>query len=344
MPALVHYGAEPGQVELREVPVPAVRSDEVLLRVGAAGVCGSDIHQLHGSQSWAVDVPVTLGHEFTGVVAAVGDGIRGFKEGDRVVSETAASICGECIYCRTGHYNVCPRRQGFGTRVDGAMAEYVRVPARCLHHIPDSLPFSAAALTEPCCVAYNAVAERATVKPGNSALVLGPGPIGLLCLLVARLHGAEPTVVAGLSADAPRLELARQLGATHTVDLGSQDLRAFLGGVGDGFGVDVVVDATGAARAFETAMAAVRPLGQIVKVGWGPGPLGFSLDPIVQKAVTVLGSFSHTYPTWERVIGLLAAGHLDVTPLIGLDTNLPRWKEAFDGMQSGRFAKAVLRP
>ncbi len=106
----------------------------------------------------------------------------------------------------------------------------------------------------------------------------------------------------------------------------------------------MVVDATGAARAFETAMAAVRPLGQIVKVGWGPGPLGFSLDPIVQKAVTVLGSFSHTYPTWERVIGLLAAGHLDVTPLIGLDTNLPRWKEAFDGMQSGRFAKAVLRP
>jgi len=344
MPALVHYGAEPGQVELREVPIPRVRDGEVLLRVGAVGVCGSDIHQLHGSQSWAVDVPVTLGHEFTGVVTAVGDGVSGFKEGDRVVSETAARICGECIYCRTGHYNVCPRRHGFGTRVDGAMAEYVRVPARCLHHIPDSLPFSVAAMTEPCCVAYNALAERATVKPGNSVLVLGPGPIGLLCLLVARLHGAEPTIVAGLSADSPRLDIARQLGATHTVDLQAQDLQAFLGHLGDGFGVDVVVDATGAAPAFETAMAAVRPLGQIVKVGWGPGPLGVSLDPIVQKAVTVHGSFSHTYPTWERVIALLASGRLDVAPLIGLDTDLPRWKEAFDGMQSGRFAKAVLRP
>ncbi|CAA9270848.1 MAG: Galactitol-1-phosphate 5-dehydrogenase [uncultured Chloroflexia bacterium] len=344
MAALVHYGVEPGQVELREVPTPSVRDGEVLLRVGAVGVCGSDIHQLHGSQSWAVDVPVTLGHEFTGVVTAVGEGVSGFKEGDRVVSETAAFICGECIYCRTGHYNVCPHRRGFGARLDGAMAEYVRVPARCLHHIPDSLPFSLAALTEPCCVAYNAVAERATVKPGNSVLVLGPGPIGLLCLLVARLQGAEPTIVAGLSADSPRLELARRLGATHTVDLQAQDLQAFLAYLGDGFGVDVVVDATGAAPAFETAMAAVRPLGQIVKVGWGPGPLGVSLDPIVQKAVTVHGSFSHTYPTWERVIALLASGHLDVAPLIGLDTDLPRWKEAFDGMQSGRFAKAVLRP
>ncbi|HSH80831.1 MAG TPA: zinc-binding dehydrogenase [Herpetosiphonaceae bacterium] len=344
MPALVHYGAEPGQVELREVPVPVVRGDEVLLRVGAVGVCGSDIHQLHGSQSWAVDVPVTLGHEFTGVVAAVGEGVRDFKEGDRVVSETAAWICGECIYCRTGQYNVCPRRHGFGTRVDGAMAEYVRVPSRCLHHIPDSLPFTVAALTEPCCVAYNAVAERATVKPGQSVLVLGPGPIGLLCLLVARLHGAEPTIVAGLPSDAPRLELARLLGATYTINLGSQDVPEFLRDVGDGFGVDVVVDATGAAPAFATAMAAVRPLGQIVKVGWGPGALDVSLDPIVQKAVTVHGSFSHTYPTWERVIALLTAGKLDVTPLIGLDTNLPRWKEAFEGMQSGRFAKAVLRP
>ncbi len=344
MPALVQYGAEPGQVELREVPIPEVRDDEVLLRVGGVGVCGSDVHQYHGSQSWTVDVPVTLGHEFAGVVAAVGDGVSGFKEGDRVVSETAAFICGECIYCRTGHYNVCPHRRGFGARLDGAMAEYVRVPVRCLHHIPDSLPFSVAALTEPCCVAYNAVAERATVKPGNSVLVLGPGPIGLLCLLVARLHGAEPTVVAGLPADAPRLDLARQLGATHTIDLQSEDLHEFLGHVGDGFGVDVVVDATGAARAFSTAMTAVRPLGQIVKVGWGPGPLGFSLDPIVQKAVTVHGSFSHTYPTWERVIALLASGRLDVAPLIGLETNLPRWKEAFDGMQSGQFAKAVLRP
>ena len=344
MQAVVQYGQAAGQVELRELPIPEIGADDVLLRVGAVSVCGSDIHQYYSSVSWSVNVPVTLGHEFTGVVAAVGSRALGFKEGDRVVSETAAVICGECIYCRTGHYNVCPRRKGFGYGVNGAMAGYVRVPVRCLHHIPDSLPFHIAALTEPCCVAFNAMVERATIKLGDSVLVLGPGPIGLLCLLVAQLHGAGTTIVAGLSCDAPRLEIARRLGATHTIDLQTEDLPEFLGSVGDGFGVDVVVDATGAAQAFKAAMAAVRPLGQIVKVGWGPGPLGFSLDPIVQKAVTVHGSFSHNYPTWERVIALLASGKLDIAPLIGLDTPLEEWKEAFEGMHTSRIVKAVLRP
>jgi alcohol dehydrogenase/L-iditol 2-dehydrogenase len=261
-----------------------------------------------------------------------------------VVSETAAYVCGECLYCRSGNYNLCPHRQGFGGLVDGAMAEYVRVPARCLHHIPDALDFGRAALTEPACVAYNAVAERANVKPGTSVMVLGPGPIGLLCLLVAQLQGAGATVVAGLTADATRLRLARELGATHTVDLQREDLTELLQSMGDGLGTDLVVDAAGVAASFATAMASVRPLGEIVKVGWGPGPLGVSLDPLVQKAVTVTGTFSHNYPVWERVIGLFASRQLDVGPLIGLETSLGRWREAFDDMRRGQVAKAVLRP
>ena len=344
MPAVVQHGLEAEQVELREAPVPEIGEDDVLLRVGGVGVCGSDVNQYHATQSWPVEVPVILGHEFTGTVVATGAGVAGFREGDRVVSETAAYICGECVYCRTGQYNVCPRRRGFGYGIDGAMARYVKVPARCLHHIPDTLPFEVAALTEPCCVAYNAVAERSTLKPGDTVLVLGPGPIGLLCLLMAQLHGAGTTIVTGLSSDRSRLDLARQLGATHALDSQAEDVVGFVRGLGDGYGADLVIDASGAAPAFKTAMDAVRPLGQITKVGWGPGPLGFSLDPIVAKAVTVNGSFSHTYPTWERVIGLLSSGQLDVRPLIGLQTDLSGWKEAFDGMHSGQFAKAVLRP
>ncbi|MBV9278602.1 MAG: zinc-binding dehydrogenase [Chloroflexi bacterium] len=344
MPALVQYGLQPGEVDLREVPVPAIGEGEVLLRVRAVGVCGSDVHQYHATPSWRVEPPVILGHEFTGTVAAVGDGVGGFREGDRVVSETAAQICGSCVYCRSGHYNVCPHRRGFGALVDGAMAEYVRAPARCLHHIPNDLPFERAALTEPVCVAYAAVAERTVVKPGYSVLVLGPGPIGLLCLLIARLHGAGPTIVAGLGSDGPRLDLARRLGATHTVDLQSRDLAELLRGIGDGFGPDVVIDAAGVASSFRTAMETVRPLGQITKVGWGPGPLNDSLDPIVRKSVTVSGTFSHTYPTWERVIALLASRQIDVDPLVGSDAPLTDWREGFDGMHTGRIAKALLRP
>jgi len=344
MPAVVQYGQQAGETELREVATPVIGEDDVLLRVGAVGVCGSDIHQYHAMQSWPVDVPVVLGHEFTGTVAAIGARVSGFKDGDRVVSETAARICGRCVYCRSGQYNVCPHRQGFGTRIDGAMAGYVRVPARCLHHIPNALSFELAALAEPTCVAYNAVAERSVLKPGQSVLILGPGPIGLLCLQVCRLHGAGPILVAGLSSDLPRLELASRFGASGTVNLDVDNLREVEEGVGDGYGFDLVIDATGAAASFRTAMEVVRPMGQITKVGWGPSPLGHSLDLIVQKAVSVNGSFSHTYRTWERVVGLLADGQVDVASLVGLKAGLESWQEGFDGMHEGRIVKAVLRP
>ncbi len=201
MTGLVQYALQPQAVELRELPVPELGDEDVLLRVGAVSVCGSDVHQYHNQQSWTVNVPVVLGHEFGGVVARVGTRVRDFKEGDRVVSETAASICGQCVYCRTGEYNLCPRRSGFGYGTDGAMAEFVRVPERCLHHIPDSLPFERAALTEPCCVAYNAVAVKSGVRPGDLVVVLGPGPIGLLAAEMARISGAGTVIVGGTPQD-----------------------------------------------------------------------------------------------------------------------------------------------
>ena len=162
-------------------------------------VCGSDVHQAWATNSWPVNVPVTLGHEFGGTVAAAGRDVKSVREGDRVVSETAAVICGTCLMCRTGRYNLCPSRKGFGYGINGAMADYVRVPERCLHHVPDSLPFELACLTEPHCVAYNAMCGNATIRPGDTVVVLGPGPIGLLCARMAALSGANPLIVAGLA-------------------------------------------------------------------------------------------------------------------------------------------------
>ena len=246
MAGLVQHKLEPHAVELREMPVPEIDDDEVLLKVGGVSVCGSDIHQYHNKQSWSVCVPVVLGHEFGGTVAQKGKRVRGFKEGDRVVSETAASICGRCIYCRTGEYNLCPERKGFGYGVDGGMAEFVRVAERCLHHIPDSLPFERAALTEPCCVAYNAVAVKSRIRPGDTVVILGPGPIGLLCAEMARLAGAGTLIVSGMSQDASRLESARAVGATDVINSEETNLLYFLRALGDGLGADLVVDATGA--------------------------------------------------------------------------------------------------
>jgi alcohol dehydrogenase/L-iditol 2-dehydrogenase len=344
MSGVVHYALKPLAVELRETPVPAIGEEEVLLRVGAVGVCGSDVHQYHNSQSWPVRVPVVLGHEFCGTVARVGSRVKTFCEGERVVSETAAKICGECIYCRTGRYNLCPNRLGFGSLTHGAMANYVCVPARCLHHIPDSLPFERAALTEPCCVAYSAVVVKSRVRPGDTVMVMGPGPIGLLCAEMARIAGAGTLIVAGTRQDASRLAVARALGATHTVDIQNTNPVEYMRRIGDGFGADLVLDAAGASTALKTALEVVRPGGQITKVGWGPEPLDFSLDPLVQKAVHLQGSFSHTFENWEKVVAMLAAGQINLAPVISQVAALDQWKECFEGMHTGKYVKAVLEP
>jgi len=344
MTGVVQYALEPGAVELREMPVPDIGDDEVLLQVGAVSVCGSDVHQYHNSQSWPVRVPVVLGHEFGGHVARLGRRVTEFKEGDRVVSETAASICGQCMYCRTGDYNLCPQRSGFGYGTNGAMANFVRVPARCLHHIPDSLPFDRAALTEPCCVGYNAVVEKSHIQPGDTVVVIGPGPIGLLCAEMARLAGAGTLIVVGTAQDESRLAAARSLGATHTVNVQETDMPALIRDIGDGLGADLVVDAAGASAALKLALDIVRPGGQITKVGWGPQPLNFSIDPLVQKAVRLQGSFSHTFKNWEKVVGMLASGQINLEPIISQVASLEAWQDCFDGMHTGRYVKAVLQP
>jgi alcohol dehydrogenase/L-iditol 2-dehydrogenase len=344
MTAVVQYDLQPGAVEVRELPIPEIGEDEVLLKIGGVSVCGSDVHQYHGTQSWPVATPVILGHEFGGTVAQVGRRVRSFREGDRVVSETAAYVCGQCMMCRTGAYNLCPTRKGFGYGIHGAMAGYAKVPERCLHHIPDHLPFERAALTEPCCVGYNAVIEKSNVRPGDTVVVLGPGPIGLLCAEMARLAGAGTLIVAGMAQDSSRLAAALSLGATHAVNLQETNLRDLVHSVGDGLGAHLVVDAAGASAALKTAMEIVRPAGQITKVGWGPQPVGISLDPIVQKAVRLQGSFSHTFQNWEMVVSMLASGQINLTPIISRIGSLEEWKPCFDGMHDGTYVKAVLQP
>ncbi|HEV8484765.1 MAG TPA: zinc-binding dehydrogenase, partial [Blastocatellia bacterium] len=211
-------------------------------------------------------------------------------------------------------------------------------------HIPDELPFERAALTEPCCVGYNAVAVKSHIRPGDTVVVLGPGPIGLLCAEMARLAGAGNLIVSGMTRDASRLESARALGVTHAIDGEASDLVEFIRGLGDGLGAELVVDATGASAALELALKIVRPGGQITKVGWGPQPLNCSLDPLVQKAVTLQGSFSHTFRNWEKVVGMLASNQINLDPIISRVAELGDWRECFDGMHSGEYVKAVLQP
>jgi alcohol dehydrogenase/L-iditol 2-dehydrogenase len=289
--------------------------------------------------SWPVNYPCVLGHEFGGVVRQLGERVSGWREGDRVVSETAAVIDPNNPMSRRGLYNLDPTRRGYGAAVNGAMTKFVRVPARILHRVPDNLPLEVAALTEPCCVAYNAVVNNGHVRPGDRVVVFGPGPIGLLSAAMARLCGAEVAIV-GLKQDRVRLDIAKtSYGCTPIV--GSAKVWA---NEVDGLGADGAVDAAGVSATLRAAIDVVRPGGWISKVGWGPQPLDFSLDPLVQKNITLQGSFSHNWPIWERVIRLLSTGALNIQPIIGGVWPLAQWREAFEAMHSGRIAKAVLKP
>lgn len=337
--AVVNYAPEKGSVEIREIEKPTIGEDDVLLEVANVGVCGSDLHQWTADHSWPVNYPVVLGHEFGGHIIETGAAVEGWKEGDRVVSETAAIIDQRNPMSRRGLYNLDPTRKGFGYGVDGAMTKYVRVPSRILHHVPDALPFEHACLTEPCCVAFNAVVRNARIEPGDRVVVLGPGTIGILCAAMARLCGAEVALV-GLESDRQRLQIAQEhYGCTGIVGNAGDWARQR-----DGLGCDGVIDAAGASATLKIAIDIVRPAGWISKVGWGPQPLGFNLDPLVQKNVTLQGSFSHNWPIWERILALLTTGQLDVKPIIGGVWPIDQWHQAFEKMHHGEVVKSILKP
>ena len=339
--AVVNFSSKPGSVELQEIEYPLFGDDDVIMQVEAVSVCGSDLHQWHGTNSWEVNYPVVLGHEFCGVIKELGKNVKSagkWQVGDRVVTETAAVIDTDSPLSRQGKYNLDPSRKGFGYGVNGGMTRYAKVAARLLHKIPANISFEYAAMTEPCAVAYSATIAPGFVRPGDRIVVYGPGPIGVLCAAMAKLAGAEVALV-GLEKDKTRLEIAKSYGCEVIIG----DATAWAKSV-DGLGADGVVDAAGVSASLKNALTVIRPNGWISKVGWGPQPLDFSLDPLVAKNVTLRGSFSHNWPMWERVLRLLESGKLDLKPVLGGVFPMKDWQVAFEKMQSGEILKSVIRP
>jgi alcohol dehydrogenase/L-iditol 2-dehydrogenase len=258
--------------------------------------------------------------------------------GQKVVTETAAVVDTTSPLSRVGKYNLDPGRKGFGYGVNGGMTRYAKVAARLLHKIPEGISFEYAAMTEPCAVAYSATIAPGFIKPGDRIVILGPGPIGVLCAAMAKLAGAEVALV-GLAKDQNRLNIAKAYGCEVIIG----DANEWAKNV-DGLGADGVVDAAGVSASLKHALEVIRPDGWISKVGWGPQPLDFSLDPLVAKNVTLRGSFSHNWPMWERVLRLLGSGKLDLKPVLGDVFPIKDWQAAFEKMQSGEILKSVIKP
>jgi alcohol dehydrogenase/L-iditol 2-dehydrogenase len=342
MKALIKYGNKPNELEIREMPIPEIGPDDVLLEVKAAGICGWDVEMWQHKMATNFNVPIIQGHEFCGVIKEAGKNVKGFKVGQRVVSETAAEICGSCAQCRTGNYHLCAGRKGFGYGVNGAFADYVKVPSRCLHLIPDNISFEHAALTEPACVAYQALIVLSKIKAGRAVLIIGPGPIGLFCVQVAVAAGAYPIMVAGTEKDSARLETAKLFGCDYTINVSSQDGIEFVKSKTNGEGAPLVVDAAGNEHTLRMALDAVAPRGKITKIGWGPKPINFSLDKLLSKAACLQGSFSHNWPTWQAVLAMMEKGSIKMEPMISHKIPLDKWLETFKLIEACKVTKAVI--
>ena len=343
MKALVKYGEAAGETAVREVPIPAIGPDDVLVKVAYIGICGTDPHMHMNLTTINVKVPVIFGHEFSGTIEEAGANVKGWQVGERVTAETHAEYCGACAMCRTNNYHLCRDRKGYGFQTDGAFAQYVRVPQRILHRIPESVALREASLTEPLCVGYKSVVINSCVRPGDVVAVIGPGPIGLVCIKMAQLCGASEILAIGTPEDVKRLEIAKAYGATRVFTSGG-DAVAASKSLSDGYGADLVVDTAGVSGTVAMSMQMVRPAGQITKVGWGPKPLEMTLDPIVAKSVRLQGHFSHTWDVWEKCINLMAHGQVDLKPLITHEFPIDQWAHAFELLEKREALKVVLTP
>lgn len=341
MKALIKTQAGKGHVELADWPEPTPAPDEVKLEIIAAGICGTDVHIVEGF--WACRPPVVLGHEFCGRVVEVGSLVTHFKPGDRVVASNPARTCGRCRHCCGGNPFMCTKRISAGYMIDGAFAEYLCITqARC-HLLPENVSFLQAALGEPLSVAVHAVMEKTTLHKGDLAVVSGPGCVGLLTALVAKLEGAR-VIVAGTDKDARRLQLMKELGADAVVNVSRESLTDAVHALNGGEGADVVYECAGAPASLDACWAAVRNEGTLVPLGIYEGPIKTDFNKITMKELRVVGSFGYVWTSWNRCLQLLANRDIDTDRLISHIYPFERFEEALEALASGQTVKVVMQP
>jgi L-iditol 2-dehydrogenase len=333
------------QLDIAELPAPVAGEDEILVRVAACGICGSDVHGYDGTSGRRIP-PIVMGHEAAGVVAAVGAGVREFKPGDRVTFDSTV-YCGKCEFCLKGEVNLCNNRQVVGVscgdyRRAGAFAEFVAVPQRICYHLPEGLEFKEAAMLEAVSVALHAVGVS-DMKGGETALVIGAGMIGLLTMQAAKAAGAAKVLIADI--DRTRLDTAKNIGADDTLLLSGDALIKEILRRTNGKGVDLVLEAVGREETIAASIASVRKGGTVTLIGNISPEVKIPLQVVVSRQIRLQGSCASSgeYP---QAMELLASGKIRVKPLITAVAPLsegPRW---FERLHAGEpnLMKVVLDP
>lgn len=341
MKALVKTDSGYGNLHIQDVEEPVVSNHQVKIKVAYAGICGSDIHTYEGHYN--VAAPVTLGHEFSGEIVEIGQGVANFKVGDRVTSETTFYICGKCSYCQSGDYNLCNHRKGLGTQKNGGFAKYLIAREESLHLLPPEVDDRSAAMTEPLACTYHAI-QKISIKKGDFVVVLGPGPIGLLAAQVAKSHNAA-VLVAGLSNDQIRLDKAKEVGMDYVINLQEENLKDKINSLTNGYGADVLLECSGSIRAANQGLDLLRKKGSYAQIGiFSESCVSLDMEKVIQKELKVVGSRSQKPADWEPSIQLMKEGKVNAKSLVTHEFPIDQWDTAYQAIKSGEAIKVLLTP
>lgn len=326
------------EFSVEERPIPEIGESDVLIRVAAAGICGTDMHILHGE--YMAEYPLIPGHEFSGEVVEAGKGVTNVKQGDRVTVDPNI-VDRTCTYCRRGEINLCKNLTAIGVNSDGGFAEFCRVPAEQVYTVPDCLDMDLAAMTEPLACCLHGI-DRAKITPGSTVAILGAGAIGLILLQLARTAGARKIVVS--EPDSMKRELAGRLGADHLIDPLSQDVSEEIEKISDD-GADFVIEAAGRLETAELAPKLARRGATVLQFGVVSKGQIMRISPydIFFKELRILGAFVNPY-THARAIELMASGRVDVEPLVTHRFPIEESAKALSLAGSREALKILIKP
>ena len=339
MKALVKFGPGREGMAVKEVPIPGIKSNELLVKIMIAGICGTDLHIME--DEYPADIPVILGHEFIGSVVEVGRDVKNFAAGDQVLSMTAASTCKTCTYCRHGVPILCDSRKSLGSGVNGAMAEYMALPADIAFKVPDEKRDDPGMVVcEPLACCIRAV-ERSSLKFGDVAVIAGPGAMGQLTLILAKEAGGF-VIMGGTAIDKERLEFAREHGADAVCDDPSR-LNELVRRYAP-LGADVAFECSGAVPAFNSLVNVLKKGGNLVQLGIYGKTVPADLDLLLKKELTLISSFASAYSSWERLLKLASQDRLNLSKFVSATFPLDDWGKGFDLALSKQGYKIAIIP
>lgn len=356
MKAVVKFAHGAEGIGLREKPIPEIGEGDVLIRVRAAGLCGSDVHIYKGSGELPLGrLDMVIGHEFAGDVVAVGARVKHWKTGDRVASDNTGAVCGVCNACIRGEPIHCAHRLGLGSDLDGGFAEYVRIGAEvldifpsCLVHLPDELSYEEAAILDPVANGYTAVVQHGGFVPGDSVAVVGVGPLGLACINAAKLAGAlHIFAIVRSSTSQTHRQAAQKLGATMILEQETDDIAAIVREKTHGEGVATAFECAGPAKLIGLCAGITRNGGRVVRVGLDFGGAPLQLDTInamTFRNVSLICHNGYNPLAWRYCVDLLAAGKLNCKATITHILPLERYREGVDLMLRREAIKVIYQP